>query len=104
MTLPWLIRGMKRLTSTRSVFLDAFNGRQQQLMLKQKYHGVQARGENVEEVLRAHAKQSNGVSVHLLYCELAQKAHRVLAARSRMDRSRSKSTMISKPRKATQKH
>ncbi|TVY46566.1 Survival motor neuron-like protein 1 [Lachnellula cervina] len=31
-------------------------------MLKQKYHGVQARGENVEEVLRAHAKQSNGVS------------------------------------------
>jgi len=27
-----------------------------------KYHGVQARGENVEELLRAHTKQSNGVS------------------------------------------
>ena len=65
-TLPWLIRGMKRLMSTRSVSLDAFSGRQQQLILEQKYHSVQARGGNVEEVLRAHEKQSNGVSVHLL--------------------------------------
>ncbi|TVY50009.1 hypothetical protein LOCC1_G000162 [Lachnellula occidentalis] len=48
--------------STRSVFLDACNGRQQQLILEQKYHGVQARGENVEEVLRAHTMQGNGVS------------------------------------------
>ncbi|TVY23749.1 hypothetical protein LHYA1_G006693 [Lachnellula hyalina] len=49
-----------------------------------KYHGVQARGENVEELLRAHTKQSNGVSVHLLYCKFAQKAYRVLAARMRV--------------------
>jgi hypothetical protein len=40
--------------------------------LEQKYHSIQARGEKVEEMLRAHGKQSNGVLVHL--CKLGQKS------------------------------
>jgi len=66
MTPPWSILGMKLLKNTRLVSLDPFTERQEQLILEQKYHSVQARGENVEEVLRAHEKLSDRLSVHLL--------------------------------------
>jgi len=57
---------MMPLTNTRLVLTNAFR-KTTQLTMKQKYYSIQARGENLEEVLRAHEQQGDGALVYLLY-------------------------------------